>query len=97
MVGVYCASGAEAHYADFDADSCSLRKTLPGMNSLPALPVEEGVILWWKSVFQGDAEIDVANIPDRKVLQTSLLTFLALTSMADEEPCKESERVEGSA
>ena len=49
-----------------------MRKTLPGAQNLPALPRESGVVLWWKRVFKGEADIDVARIPDRKTRDHAL-------------------------
>ena len=37
-----------------------------GSENLPALPRSDGLIIWWKSVIKGHAEIDVSAIPDRK-------------------------------
>ena len=47
-------------------------KSLPGDDALPSLPHSEAIIVWWKRVFEGDPEIDVCAIPDRKANHQAL-------------------------
>jgi hypothetical protein len=50
----------------------TVEKTLPGDDALPCLPRSEAMIVWWKRVFEGDPEIDVSAIPDRKANHQAL-------------------------
>ena len=52
----------------FNADVAHtrVRARRAGSENLPALPRSDGLIIWWKSVLKGHAEIDVSAIPDRK-------------------------------
>ena len=50
----------------------TVEKSLPGDEALPCLPRSEAMIVWWKRVFEGDPEIDVSAIPDRKANQQAL-------------------------
>lgn len=44
----------------------TVEKSLPGDDALPSLPRSTVMVLWWKRVFEGDPEVDVSVIPDRK-------------------------------
>lgn len=50
----------------------TVEKSLPGDDALPCLPRSEAMIVWWKRVFEGDPEIDVSSIPDRKANHQAL-------------------------
>lgn len=42
------------------------------------------LIIWWKRVFEGDAEIDLAQIPDRKGGKDALATNASIWKEAHE-------------